>query len=106
MMIQQMRSNYYRDRSMQSKLSHNLFQSNNRDLGSNGSIGKGKLEAIEKDYDFYFRHHHNIFVVQSQIKNQQLIRLKKSFNLAQQMQSMQQFEETKNELFQEDINFN
>ena len=94
-----MRSNYYRDRAIQNKHHSNIFNSNNRDIETEKSADKGKMNAIEKDYDFYFRHYHNFFVVQSQIRHQQLIRMKKNLNLSVAMQSMQQFEETKKELF-------
>jgi hypothetical protein len=65
---------------------------------SNG-LKINKILAFEADYDFYFQNNQGMFVVQSQLKYVDLIKLKRKRNLVETLKSVHQFEDMRFELY-------
>jgi hypothetical protein len=68
---------------------------------SKGEIG-GKASAFETEYDFYFQNNQGMFVVQSQLKQVDLQKIRKSKDLKQMMKQVSDYKDMKEELTQED----
>ena len=90
-----MRENHYQKKAAireQQKFAKNM---------SKGEIG-GKASAFETEYDFYFQNNQGMFVVQSQLKQVDLQKIRKSKNLEQMMKQVSDYKDMKEELTQED----
>jgi hypothetical protein len=51
-----------------------------------------KMSAFKVDYDFYFKNNQGIFVLQSQMKYVDLLKIKKKTNLVEYLNGVPRFE--------------
>jgi len=67
---------------------------------------RNKYSVFDVDYDFYFQNNQGMFVVRTQNAYKELINSKVKENIIKQMNSINQFDDIREELYQEDIYMN
>ena len=70
-----------------------------------GSVSSqsSRRQAIQVEYDFYFKNNHGLFVFQAQMKYMELLQMKKKVNFEEFFKNIKYFSKIQENLYREEI---